>query len=203
MWAPSMKVNPPSGTVAADRPKTSLAAADGATLKIDVIVRSRRWRQGVADVTRLCVETARRAYVVAAGDDPNAQSRDAQVSIVLTSDRAVQALNRTFRGHDQATNVLSFPVAQAPAAAPAGCPPPPRLLGDVVIAFGTTAAEAAAAGKDLGDHLRHLIVHGILHVLGYDHQTEGDAAAMERLEAAILACFGVSDPYASAAEHPA
>lgn len=202
MWAPSMKVNPPSGTVAADRPKTSLAAADGATLKIDVIVRSQRWRQGVADVTRLCAETARRAYVVAAGDDPDAQSREAQVSIVLTSDRAVQALNRTFRGQDQATNVLSFPVPQAPAAA-AGCSPPPRLLGDVVIAFGTTAAEAAAAGKDLGHHLRHLIVHGILHVLGYDHQTEGDAAAMERLEAAILACFGVSDPYASAAEHPA
>lgn len=189
--------------MAADRSKTPLAAADGATLKIDVIVRSRRWRQGVAQVTRLCAETARRAYVMAGGDDPEAHERDAQVSIVLTSDRAVQALNRTFRGHDQATNVLSFPVAQAPTAAAEGYPPPPRLLGDVVIAFGTTAAEAAAAGKDLGDHLRHLIVHGILHVLGYDHQTEGDAAAMERLEATILACFGVSDPYASAAEHPA
>jgi probable rRNA maturation factor len=193
-----MKANPPSGTVAADRPTTTSASPDDATLTIDVIVRSQRWRQGVAELTRLCTETARRAYVAAGGDD-----RDAQISIVLTSDRAVQALNRTFRGHDQATNVLSFPTAQAPAAPPRGCPPPPRLLGDVVIAYGTTAAEAAAAGKDLGDHLRHLIVHGILHVLGYDHQTEGDAAAMERLEAAILARFGVSDPYASAAEHPA
>ena len=198
MWAPSTKANPPSGTVAAGKPRATSAARSGATLKIDVIVRSQRWRQGVAELTPLCVETARRAYALADGGD-----RDAQVSIVLTSDRAVQALNRTFRGLDQSTNVLSFPIAPAPAAVPPGCPPPPRLLGDVVIAFGTTAAEAAAAGKDLGDHLRHLIVHGILHVLGYDHQTEGDAAAMERLEAAILACFGVSDPYASAAEHPA
>ena len=202
MWAPSMKANPPSGTVAAGKPKATSAAQSGATLTIDVIVRSQQWRQGVAELTPLCVETARRAYAVAGGD-AGGDDGDAQVSIVLTSDRAVQALNRTFRGHDQATNVLSFPTAPAPAAVPAGCPPPPRLLGDVVIAFGTTAAEAAAAGKDLGDHLRHLIVHGILHVLGYDHQTEGDAATMERLEAAILACFGVSDPYASAAEHPA
>ena len=191
-------MNPPSATVPASKPKTGSAAPGGETLSIDVIVRSQRWRRGVAELSRLCTETARRAYDMAGGDEG-----DAQVSIVLTSDRAVQALNRTFRGYDKATNVLSFPAAPAPMAAPAGCPPPPRLLGDVVIAYGTTAAEATAAGKELGDHLRHLIVHGILHVLGYDHQTEGDAAVMERLEAAILASFGMSDPYASTAEHPA
>lgn len=198
MWEPSTRVNLPSATVPTSKPKTKSAASGGEALCIDVMVRSQRWRRDVAELSRLCAETARRAYDMAGGDQG-----EAQVSIVLTSDRAVQALNRTFRGHDKPTNVLSFPAAPAPMAAAAGCAPPPRLLGDVVIAYGTTAAEAAAAGKALGDHLRHLIVHGILHVLGYDHQSEKDAAVMERLEAAILASFGMSDPYASTTDHPA
>ena len=109
--------------------------------------------------------------------------------MLLTGDAAVRALNARFRGQDRPTNVLAFP---APATA-AGA------LGDIALAYGVCAAEARAQGKPLADHLQHLVVHGALHLLGLDHQTEAEAAAMEARERRVLAGLGVPDPYAAEA----
>lgn len=105
--------------------------------------------------------------------------------VLLTHDEAVRELNARFRDRDRPTNVLSFPAAES--AAP--------HLGDLVLAFGVCAAEAQAQGKTLADHLSHLTVHGVLHLLGRDHEDEGEAEEMEAEERAILAGLGVADPY--------
>lgn len=154
-------------------------------LTIDVAEPCARWREQLPDVERLCGEAAR-AALARAGGTPRA----AELSIVLGDDALVHALNRQWRGQDKPTNVLSFPVA--PMTLPPGAP---RLLGDVVLAFETLAAEAAAQGKPLAHHLSHLIVHGVLHLMGYDHEAAGEAVRMETLEVAVLAGLGVPDPY--------
>ena len=128
-----------------------------------------------------------------------------EVSVVLVDDAAIRKLNSAWRGIEKPTNVLSFPAALGPA--PTGRPPvggedgerAPALLGDIVIAFETTAGEAAADGKPLAHHLAHLAVHGFLHLLGYDHESDGDAEVMERLEASILARLEVPDPHTTCA----
>ncbi|MGF1641217.1 MAG: rRNA maturation RNase YbeY, partial [Rhodospirillales bacterium] len=119
----------------------------------------------------------------------------AEVSVLLSDDDTVRRLNRDHRGQDRATDVLSFPDEGGRRAVP---PPAdrPLVLGDIVVAYQTVAAEAAAEGKSLADHLSHLVVHGMLHLLGHDHRIDAEAAAMERLEAGILATLGVADPYA-------
>ena len=104
------------------------------------------------------------------------------VCLVLADDALQRRLNREFRGRDKSTNVLSFDGA-------------PAALGDVVLALETIAAEAEAQGKPLADHVAHLVVHGVLHLLGYDHETQGQARSMERLEIEILAGLGIGDPY--------
>lgn len=108
------------------------------------------------------------------------------VAVLLTSDEEVAALNQQFRHKAGPTNVLSFPAA----------PNPEDSRGDIALAYGVCAREAAEQGKSLADHLQHLVAHGVLHLLGYDHQTEAEAEAMEALERAILSGIGVSDPYA-------
>jgi probable rRNA maturation factor len=112
------------------------------------------------------------------------------LSLVLADDATLRALNRRWRAQDKPTNVLSF-AAQGEETPPDA----PLLLGDVVLAFETVAREAAAQGKPLGDHLRHLVVHGVLHLLGHDHERREEAALMEALETRILAGLGVADPY--------
>ena len=102
--------------------------------------------------------------------------------IVLADDSLQRRLNREFRGRDKSTNVLSFDGA-------------PGALGDVVLALETIAAEAEAQGKTLAAHLAHLVVHGVLHLMGYDHERPGQARRMERLEIEILAGLGIADPY--------
>ncbi|MSO92046.1 MAG: rRNA maturation RNase YbeY [Rhodospirillales bacterium] len=124
-----------------------------------------------------------------------------EACIVLAGDRFVRSLNRRYRHRDRPTNVLSFaalesgvaPAERAPAAANADGAVP---LGDVIVAFETAAKEAAAEGKRLAHHLSHLVVHGMLHLLGYDHQNAAAAKTMERLEARILSELGIADPYA-------
>ena len=106
--------------------------------------------------------------------------------VLLTDDGQVRDLNARFRGKDQPTNVLSFP-------APAN---PSGHLGDVCLAFETCAREAAEQGKTLAAHLQHLVAHGVLHLVGYDHDVDADAEIMEALERRILAALGVADPYA-------
>jgi probable rRNA maturation factor len=118
-----------------------------------------------------------------------------EACVVLASDALVRRLNRTFRGRDAATNVLSFPFQKPPGAgAEDGA-----YLGDVVLAAETVGREARERGIEPRHHLQHLVVHGLLHLLGYDHQTDTAADEMERLEADILATIGVPDPHAASA----
>ena len=115
-----------------------------------------------------------------------------EFSVVFTSDEAVAELNRAWRGKAGPTNVLSFPAA--PRVAGQG----PGTLGDIVLAAGVVRAEADAQGKPLANHAVHLIIHGILHLLGHDHADDATAEAMERLEAEAMARLGLPDPYADA-----
>jgi probable rRNA maturation factor len=114
----------------------------------------------------------------------------AEVSVLLTDDAQVRELNRLWRKKDKPTNVLSFPAAARDRIASA------PMLGDIVIAFETVNAEAAEEDKPLPHHLTHLVVHGFLHLLGHDHDTDADAEAMEDLERRILALLAIPDPYA-------
>jgi probable rRNA maturation factor len=111
-----------------------------------------------------------------------------EVTIVVDDDARIRALNKLWRGFDKPTNVLSFP-------APDSQPGPARALGDIAISYQTAAREAAAEGKSFADHMAHLSVHGFLHLLGYDHESDEDAEEMEGLERVILAQIGISDPY--------
>ena len=155
------------------------------TLIIDIAEPCAQWRGRLPEVERLCNEAAR-AALARAGGTP----RSTELSIVLGDDALVHALNRQWRGQDKPTNVLSFPIA--PMMLPSDAP---RLLGDVVLAFETVAAEAAAQRKPLAHHLSHLVVHGVLHLMGYDHEAAGEAVRMEALEVAVLSELGVPDPY--------
>jgi probable rRNA maturation factor len=113
---------------------------------------------------------------------------DTEVSVKFTSDAEVRALNAAWRGKDNATNVLSFPMADEPETAP--------MLGDIVLAHGVCAREAAEKKVAIETHATHLVVHGTLHLLGYDHETsDADAEAMEEIERQALASLGIDDPY--------
>jgi probable rRNA maturation factor len=133
---------------------------------------------------------AQRAIAAAlAGAHANVEESD--VALLFTNDEAIAEINAEWRAKDKPTNVLSFP-------APEDMPVPegePRPLGDIVLAFGVISREAASQGKTLHDHTVHLIVHGALHLLGFDHETDAEALEMERLEAGILKGLGISDPY--------
>jgi probable rRNA maturation factor len=113
-----------------------------------------------------------------------------EFSILLAGDKRLRALNLDFRGKDKPTNVLSFPSAD------------PGYRGDIAIAYGVTKKEAKAAGKPFADHASHLVVHGVLHLAGYDHERPRDAKLMEPLEVKILGALGIADPYAGAANAP-
>ncbi len=115
----------------------------------------------------------------------------AEVSVALADDATMRNLNREYRGKDMPTNVLAFPAEDSGAAGRA------RLLGDIVLAFETVQREAAKRSKPLSDHVSHLVVHGMLHLLGRDHENGAQAAAMEALEIAILNGLGVANPYAA------
>jgi probable rRNA maturation factor len=123
-------------------------------------------------------------------------------SVIFTSDDENHALNREWRQRDKATNVLSFPMLERSellALAPEG---PPVLLGDIALAYETCAREAGEKGVPLADHAAHLLVHGLLHLAGHDHETSTeDAEAMEALEVMALAVMGVADPYGPAINH--
>ena len=121
-----------------------------------------------------------------------------ELTVILADDAAVRALNAEWRGKDKPTNVLSFPAATPEEIARARAGGPPLLLGDVVLALETCRREAEDEGKPLADHLAHLVVHGVLHLLGHDHATEPEAERMEALEVAVLARLGIADPYGSA-----
>jgi probable rRNA maturation factor len=146
-------------------------------LEIDIRIESDLW-------TAAAKTTVRRAVRQAAA---TLSTTGAELAIVLTDDSAIRLLNRQWRGVDAATNVLSFPTKEA-----GGSPP---LIGDIVLAHETIAREARAAGKPFTHHLAHLVVHGYLHLLGYDHERARDADAMENAERRILRHLAIPDPY--------
>jgi probable rRNA maturation factor len=148
---------------------------------IDIAVASKLW-----DVQPLAAQTVRGAIAAAAGA---LAAPAGEVSVLLTDDASIAKLNRQWRGIDKPTNVLSFPAAK-----PSVQGPPP-LLGDVIVAYETLAREAAEQAKPFLHHLAHLVVHGYLHLLGYDHQTDSEAGAMEGLERDILSRMRIADPY--------
>lgn len=155
-------------------------------LEIDVLREAGDWATDAEEWVRRAAE---HAYVVAGPGE------EAEVCVVLADDPFVKELNRTWRGKDKPTNVLSFPIGAMPAAAG---PEPVRtpLLGDIVLALETIAREAGEQGKSFPDHLAHLVVHGVLHLLGYDHEDNADADEMEALERDILEDLDIADPYA-------
>lgn len=153
--------------------------------EIDVDVEDPNWASAVPDV-ETCVQRA----AMAAAED-----REGSIAILLTDDDTVRDLNARFRDKDRPTNVLSFPGADMPM--PGAAP----HLGDIVLAYGVCAGEAEAQSKTLSSHLTHLVVHGVLHLLGQDHQTDPEAEAMEAEEKAILAALGIADPYVLIDDH--
>ena len=153
-------------------------------LVIEVEVEADDWTDAVEDVEAVVERAAVAALSLAEGDD-----RNGGVVILLTDDETVRDLNDRFRGKDRPTNVLSFPAAEMPGVVG------PAPLGDIVLAYGVCAREAAEQSKTLTNHLTHLVVHGVLHLLGRDHEDDAEAEAMEGEERAVLASLGVSDPY--------
>ncbi len=156
--------------------------------QIDVILESPLWAKALPEVEDTVLKVS--AAALGAVED----SERMEMALVLADDARVRELNRDYRGQDKPTNVLSFASLDDEDA-----PQPedgPILLGDVIVAYETTVAEAAAEGKTLTNHLSHLVVHGVLHLLGYDHMEDGEAEEMEELETAILAGLGIPDPYA-------
>lgn len=148
------------------------------------------WEQALPGAESVCERAAQAA--IAAGADPDA-CEWFELSLVLTDDETVRKLNRAWRGKDYATNVLSFPgLGDEFDPTPEGAP---ALLGDVVLAFGTCVAEARRDEVALADHVSHLVVHGVLHLLGFDHEDEADAQEMEALEIEVLAGLGIGNPY--------
>ena len=150
-------------------------------LEVDVSILCPAWTAALPGAQALCTDAALAAFLVAAPDVAWAEA-----SLLLTDDAMVRDLNRAYRGRDEPTNVLAFPGLDD-----AGAPGVPPMLGDVVVAYETAAAEAAHSRTALDDHLSHLIVHGILHLLGHDHETDVDAERMEGLESRALASLGV------------
>ncbi|MCU0884284.1 MAG: rRNA maturation RNase YbeY [Beijerinckiaceae bacterium] len=154
-------------------------------LDIDISIESALW-QAIPDLeTR--IEAAIRA---AAGLAAVALKPGAEVSLLLTHDAQIRELNRAWRQQDKATNVLSFPATTGGDLASAA------MLGDIVLACETLQREAEQDGKTLPDHLSHLVVHGFLHLLGFDHETDDEAQEMEDLERSVLRELGIADPYA-------
>ena len=159
--------------------------------------------QRMAETSEIDVRVDHEAWAAAFGADPEmfaatviaaaarAEGRAGAVEVLLADDAAIRALNARWRGKDAPTNVLSFPA-----------PPEMGYLGDIVLAYETVAAEAHAQGKTLAAHAAHLLTHGLLHLLGYDHEADDDAERMEARERVILAALGYDDPYSVSEARP-
>lgn len=161
-------------------------------LDLDLMTLTVAWQAAIPDVEAQCRRSATAAFASVWRD-----SRPAEASLVLTDDAHIRQLNRDYRHRDEPTNVLAFAALEGGHLLTGGDMPGPVVLGDVVVAYETLLAEAARDVKLPADHLCHLVVHGILHLLGYDHQKGEDAATMEALEVRVLATLGVPDPYAA------
>ncbi|TPJ82882.1 rRNA maturation RNase YbeY [Mesorhizobium sp. B2-6-2] len=156
----------------------------GTPVDIDIFVEAGAW-PAEAELTRL-VERA-----VAAAFAETGAAGASELSVVFSDDAHIQALNAEWRGKDKPTNVLSFPAFSFPKG---GKLPP--MLGDIVLASETVSREAALEDKPVANHITHLVIHGLLHLLGHDHETDAEAEEMEAIERAALARLAIPDPYA-------
>jgi probable rRNA maturation factor len=180
-----MKPLPSKVSAVADGgPSRKRAPSPGVTLEVEIVRHGDAWAPG--EVTDAMLERAARAALDAA---PAVQPGSYHVTLVLTADDEMRTLNRTWRGKDAPTNVLSFPADQLGE---------PGFLGDVVLAHETMREEAREQNLALQDHAAHLVVHGVLHLLGFDHGDDAEAERMEDVECTALASLGVADPYAEA-----
>lgn len=168
-------------------------------VRIAITVSSQAWLRRVPDARARCRKLVRAALAAGGFDELKlAPGQVVELSLVLGDDALLQRLNHEFRGKNKPTNVLSFPAFDAENPLDDSGLHAVVPLGDVAIAYETMACEAREQGKTLTAHLSHLVVHGVLHVLGYDHLTKAQATDMETLETAVLARFGLSDPYRAA-----
>ncbi|MPT47282.1 MAG: rRNA maturation RNase YbeY [Sphingobium sp.] len=154
------------------------------------------WPQDV-DWETLASRAADAAFTQTPSDRIRRRSVTIEISVKLTNDAEVQVLNRTYREKDKPTNVLSFPmVPEDLLETLTNSDDGEVLLGDIILAYETCAREAAEKGISIADHATHLMVHGVLHLLGYDHMDDNEAEAMEAMEIRALATLGLADPYA-------
>lgn len=198
-------------------------------VEIALSIEDERWEVSVADVEMLCERSARSALAAAHAQDPDwLPTGPVEMSVILADDDTVQELNKNYRGKDKPTNVLSFALyadgggdegedegfedeeqdqeelgdepddGDVEFLSPEA--PVPVILGDVILAFETVEREAREQRKAFADHLAHLVTHGVLHLLGYDHIEDSEAEQMERLETQILSGLGIADPYAGLPE---
>jgi probable rRNA maturation factor len=151
-------------------------------MNLDISIDDKNWKS-VASLRKL----TRAAVKATLTDD------DVSVSVLFTGDAEVLEVNKQWRGKASATNVLSFPVSPT-TPVPDG---EPRPLGDIILAYGVIAREAEEQKKTIANHIAHLIVHGTLHLLGYDHEDDGEASTMEAREIEILTGLGIENPYRS------
>jgi probable rRNA maturation factor len=165
---------------------STIAAAQAHPLDIDLMVEAGDWPD--EKELRQLVELAAGAAFAEIG---SAWSGQSELSIVFSDEAHVRELNAGWRGKDKPTNVLSFPAFQT-----SGGGPLPPMLGDIVLAAETVAREAGLEEKPLQNHISHLVIHGLLHLLGYDHETDAEAEEMEAVERAALARLAIPDPYA-------
>lgn len=164
-------------------------------MTLDITIEDSRWQDaGLADLAEEAVAAVLAHFAL----DPEM----CEISLLACDDAEIAGLNAEFREKSAPTNVLSWPAEERAAEKDGGMPLPPEPdftgeipLGDIAISYGTCAREAAEAGKPLSDHTRHLIVHGMLHLLGYDHIRDRDAALMEGIEVLILGKMGIANPY--------
>jgi len=165
-------------------------------LLVDTVIEDDRWQ---AFGLQASAERAAHATLATLGIDP----AGFQIVVMGCDDARIASLNADFRGKPQPTNVLSWPAEELSPDEPGGDPVPPEpgeadepeSLGDIAIAWETCAREAAEQGKAMADHVTHLLVHGVLHLLGHDHIEEADAERMESIEVRVLATLGIADPY--------
>ena len=164
-------------------------------MALDIVIEDARWEDLPLDPL---AGRATSAALRQLGLDPDT----CEIALMACDDARIAELNTQFRGKAQPTNVLSWPSEDLSAQTDGGTPLPPEpdpdgeiALGDIAIAWDTCAREAAEQGKTMQDHVTHLIVHGVLHLLGYDHIRDRDATLMEELEARILGTMGIDDPY--------
>ncbi len=173
------------------------SSSDIPRISVAVTVLDPDWPRAVPAVEDLARQAVAAAMAVSGAAARAYAARDTEISLVLADDATLRRYNRDYRGIDKPTNVLAFAAADAPRAPGGSEAEGQLLLGDVLLARETLAREAEEQGKRPADHLCHLVVHGVLHLLGQDHQSEGEAQIMERLEVAALGRLGVADPYAA------